>query len=139
MANFTGAQRSNYVMFKPEKLEEVREYLEKFEVELSPHSKQPEFYCLLASEYSEGVFTTSTTDENDEDIELELSWVAEQMLEGQVLVVMLAGYEKMRYIVGGAEAWNWKGEAVYIHLSDIYKKAAEAFQVDEASITDCSY
>lgn len=139
MANFIGAQRSNYVMFQPEKLEEVEEYLGQFEIELSTHSKQPEFYCLLASEYSEGVFSTWCTDENDEDIDLELGWVAEQMMEGQVLVVMMAGHEKLRYIVGHAEAWNWKGESVYIGLSDIYKKAAEAFQVDESSITDCIY
>lgn len=139
MANFIGAQRSNYVMFKPEKLEEVEKYLGQFEIELSPHSNQPELYCLLASDYSEGVFSTSSLDENDEDIELEMAWVAEQMMEGQVLVIMLAGHEKLRYIVGGAEAWNWKGEAVYVCLSDIYQKAAEAFQVDAASITDCSY
>lgn len=82
MANFTGAQRSNYVMFKPEKLGEVEKYLGQFEIELSPHSDQPEFYCLLASDYSEGVFSTSSLDENDEDIELELGWVAEQMMEG---------------------------------------------------------
>ena len=139
MANFTGAQRSNYVMFKPEKLEEVEEYLGQFDIELNPHSSRPEFYCLLASSYSEGVFSTWCTDENDEEISLDLGWVAEQMIEGHVLVVMLAVYEKLRYIVGHAEAWHWKGESVYIGLSDIYKKAAEAFQVDEASITDCSY
>lgn len=139
MANFTGAQRSNYVMFKPEKLEEVEEYLGQFEIELSSNPTQPEFHCLLASDYSEGMFSTYSIDENDEEIELELGWVAEQMMEGQVLVVMLAGYEKLRYVAGGAEAWNWKGEAVYVCLSDIYKKAAEAFQVDVASITACSY
>lgn len=140
MANFTGAQRSNYVMFKPEKLGEVIEYLEQFDIELSPHSTEhPELYCLLASDYSEGVFSTYNMDENDEEIELDMQWVAEQMMEGQVLVIMLAGHEKLRYIVGGAEAWNWKGESTYICLSDIYKKAAEAFQVDVASITDCSY
>lgn len=139
MANFTGVERSNYVKFKPEKLEEVREYLEQFDVELSPESDQSEAYCLLASSYSEGVFSSLSVNENDEEIELELKRVAEQMEEGQVLVVMLAGYEKMRYVVGEAEAWNWKGESVYVSLSDIYKKAAEEFQVDVASITDCSY
>lgn len=139
MANFTGVERSNYVKFKPEKLEEVREYLEQFDVELSPESDQSEAYCLLASSYSEGVFSSLGVNENDEEIELELKRVAEQMEEGQVLVVMLAGYEKMRYVVGEAEAWNWKGESVYVSLSDIYKKAAEEFQVDVASITDCSY
>ena len=139
MANFTGAQRSNYVMFKPEKLEEVREYLEQFNIELSPDSNQPELYCLLPSNHCEDVFSTSSVDENDEEIELELGWVAEQMMEGQVLVVMLAGYEKLRYIAGYAEAWNWKGESVYLDLSDIYKKAAETFQVNQDSITECSY
>ena len=136
MANFTGAQRSNYVMFKPEKLEEVREYLEQFSVELSPDSNQPEFYCLLPSSQSEDIFSTSNI---EEDVQLELGWVAEQMMEGQVLVVMLAGYEKLRYIVGSAEAWNWKGESVCLCLSNIYKKAAEAFQINIDSITDCSY
>lgn len=139
MANFTGAQRSNYVMFKPEKLEEVREYLEQFNIELNPDSNQPELYCLLPSNHCEDMFFTSGMDENDEEIELELGWVAEQMMEGQVLVVMIAGYEKLRYIVGGAEAWNWKGESVYLCLSGIYDKAAEVFQVDKDSITDCSY
>ena len=139
MANFTGAQRSNYVMFKPEKLEEVREYLEQFNIELSPDSNQPEFYCLLPSNDCEGIFSTWYVDENDEEVELELGWVAEQMMEGQVLVVMLAGYEKLRYIVGEAEAWNWKGESVCLCLSNIYEKAAETFQVNKDSITDCSY
>jgi len=139
MADFIGAQRSNYVMFKPEKLKEVQEYLEQFGVDVSPHSEQPELHCLLASIYSEGMFTTQTFDEDDKEIELEMKWVAEQMMEGQVLVIMMAGYEKLRYILGGAEAWNWKGESVYLCLSDIYKKAAEEFQVDVDSITDCSY
>lgn len=139
MANFTGAQRSNYVMFKPEKLEEVREYLRQFEIELSSYSHQPEFHCLLASDYSEGIFSTSHLDEDGEEIYLEMEWVAKQMMEGHVLVIMLAGHEKLRYVVGEAEAWNWKGEYVHVGLSDIYKKAAEAFQVDLASITDCSY
>lgn len=136
MANFTGAQRSNYVIFKPEKLEEVREYLEQFSVELSPNLNQPEFYCLLPSNNYEDIFSSSSI---EEDVQLDLGRVAQQMLEGQVLVVMLAGHEKLRYISGCAEAWNWKGESVYLDLSDIYKKAAEAFQVNQDSITDCSY
>lgn len=140
MANFIGAQRSNYVMFKPEKIEEVQEYLGQFDIELSPHSTRPDFYCLLASQYaSEGVFSTWSTGENDEVIDLEMGWVAEQMMEGQVLVIMLSGHEKLRYIIGSAEAWNWKGESIFLSLPDIYAKAAEAFQVDQDSITECSY
>lgn len=140
MANFTGAQRTNYVMFKPEKLSEVQEYLGQFEIELSPHSTRPEFHCLLASQYSsEGVFSTWSKDENGAVIGLEMGWVAEQMMEGQVLVVMLAGHEKLRYIIGSAGAWNSKGESIFLSLSDIYTKAAEAFQVDESSITACNY
>ena len=38
---------------------------------------------------------------------------------------MHAGNEKMRYVMGYAHAYNWKGEVKTIDLRDIYELAKE--------------
>lgn len=140
MANYTGAQRSNYVRFREDQVQAVDHYLRDFGIEMHESLAHPGCYCLTPYEYSEdGCFVTYAFDEHGQDIELELAWVAQQMEEGQILVVEQVGHEKLRYLSGTADAWNWKGEWVGISIGEIYKRAAEKFDVPEGSISQASY
>jgi len=47
------------------------------------------------------------------------------LAEGSVAIIMHAGNEKMRYVMGYAHAYNWKGEVKTIDLRDIYELAKE--------------
>ena len=49
--------------------------------------------------------------------------LAEQLVDGEVAVMMEAGAEKLRYVSGWAIAINSKGKRVVVGLDDIYKKA----------------
>lgn len=50
--------------------------------------------------------------------------------DDQVAVLMEVGAEKLRYLVGTAEAINAKGESIYLSLSQIYGMALEKFGID---------
>lgn len=59
------------------------------------------------------------------------------LIEGEVLVFMEIGFEKLRYFVGHAEAYSWKGEKVKCTLDDIYKLAEAKFGVNDINL--CEY
>ena len=140
MANFTGAQRSNYVKFKSERLEAVTEYLSQFGIRLHGAAAHPGAHCLLPDDLSDdGLFCSFSCNDAGEDVDLDLGWVAQQMEAGQVLVVEAIGNEKLRYLSGTADAWNHEGEWVGISIGEIYERAAARFGVPADSITQASY
>ncbi len=52
---------------------------------------------------------------------------------------MEIGAEKLRYLTGVAIAIDHKGRVIELTLSDIYRKAAQAFRVAENEITQATY
>lgn len=141
MANYQGAERTNYVRIREEKLHDVAEYVRMFNIEM--HEKDGT-YCFTPFGYTDdGCFNAWCAYEDDDgrECEAELDWaeVALCMEEGQVLVILSAGHEKLRYISGYAQAWDWRGNCVGLSLNEIYRRASEAFEVPFDSITDCSY
>lgn len=73
-----------------------------------------------------------------EDVELNNGFLYEAhclLAEGQVLIHLSAGAEKLRYICGYAEAISWTGESVTVSLDDIYEKAKTAFNLTESPTT----
>jgi hypothetical protein len=95
---------------------------------------------MVQGEDDSGAFVSSYWDEEtNDDLEFDFADVAVLMADGQVLVAIEAGAEKLRYISGYAHAWNNKGEMVAIHLSSIYDMAKEAFGIEPAEATYMHY
>lgn len=140
MANWYGAARTNYV--KVNDLEGLKAYVEDIFGNKVVEGK-PGMYGLFPSDMSDdGGFVTMTTDDNGDDVEWEDDTIMSFVAEGEVLIFMSAGYEKLRYIDGYATALRRRGDKVdllQISLDDIYRKAAEQFGVDRASITSATY
>lgn len=133
MSNYLGVERSNYVKFKGECLEEVREYLKGFSVNLQ---EKDGMYCMLPSVFSEDGCFGSINDDGDS---LDIRAVAGLMEPGQVLVVLSIGAEKLRYLCGKATAWDHRGNCVDIDLYSIYELASQKFMVPVSEITEASY
>ena len=101
--------------------------------------ESPEEFAALAKAL--GV----TEAELDSRGEAEFSWEQHIMpfiAENAVLVVVVAGAEKLRYISGSARAFIRRGDEVSttaIGLSDIYDKAAQEFGVEQKSISEATY
>lgn len=158
MANFSGTERSNYVLFRPDSLAQVKAYCDLFDITLA---EQGDRHALLASAMSEdgcfGTYAYVTRDsplngviegltfgpeddgEEECEVDLDLSVIAKCMMPGEVLVVEKVGSEKQRYVFGCASAYNHLGEYIDLTLSDIYAKAGEAFGVDHTRITRAQY
>lgn len=96
---------------------------------------------MLAGCDADGTFNLSYTD-GDEEIYLKLSeWCKTHLVEGQVLVLVSAGAEKLRYISAWAEAFTWKGEIISVDLHDvlfrkIYEKLGNSVEVADPPYTN---
>ena len=65
--------------------------------------------------------------------------IAEHLQPGEVAVFQSVGNEKLRYVGGYSVAVSETGDQVWVHLSDIYQRAAEQFGVDRAAISLAEY
>ena len=137
MANYQGAERTNYVRIREEKLHDVAEYVGMFNIEMH---EEDGTYCFLPSAWNDdGCFQSWREDEGGNELELDWESVARAMEDGQVLIIMSAGHEKLRYIGGWAEAWDWRGNYTSLSLNDIYKHASEEFGVPTDDISCAEY
>lgn len=62
--------------------------------------------------------------------------------EGEVLVLQEIIYEGLRYVSGGSSAYMREGNEIkeaHVNMGEIYKKAAQAFGVDQDAIAPCRY
>lgn len=139
MANYYAAARSNYVLIKD--MEGLKKALKPFAI--SVESKGPDhpanLVCLL-SDGDGGWPTDGVDDDSGEDINFDpREQVCPFMEDGQVLVTMEAGHEKLRYVNGYACAYHSDGREVAVSLDDIYVKAAVAFSVPLHTIINASY
>lgn len=139
MANWYGAARTNYVTLTD--VVKVKFVCETFDMGLCTNDVGK--YAFFPSEDTNGDFNYSVSDENGDEIEF--SWETEILpfvAEGEVLVVMTSGAEKLRYITGSAEAYCRVGAEVkstYINLRDIYKQAAKVFDIALEAIVVAEY
>jgi len=139
MANYYGSARTNYFRVKDmaafdKALENVPD-IEVVRENIPPYSAEgivPEGFDfggvgVLVSDGDCGGFPSQFyDDENDVDVELDLgTLIAEHLQDGEVAILMECGAEKLRYVVGWAEAINNKGERKFIQLGDIYDLAKE--------------
>ena len=77
-------------------------------------------------------FDEEAQDHVDFDLPIELS---KHLQEGSVAVLMEVGAEKMRYLVGYAQAVDSDGQVETISLDDIYMIAEERFGVAPTQAT----
>ena len=134
MANYYGSARTNYFKVKdmaafdnalenvPD-IEVVRENTPPYNAEgIVPEGFDYGGVGVLVSDGDSGGFPSQFyDDENDVDVEIDLgTLIAEHLQDGEVAILMECGAEKLRYVVGWAEAINSKGERKFIQLGDIY-------------------
>lgn len=119
MANFYGTGRSNYVEVKDEKkFEEFCDQWSSYFDVVTQEVDGKKHYALLSTSEDGDL---PGWDEDDNDIEF-MQLIAPHLKEDKdnIFVWMSAGNEKMRYVLGGASAINYKGEECYLCLEDIY-------------------
>lgn len=135
MANYYGASRTNYFRVKDET--KFREWASGRNVEViedTSHDGKGRF-CLLPIGCDDDTFQNY---DNNTDPEVDmLAEISKHLAPGSVCVMMESGHEKLRYIIGWAEAINHRGKRVSVNLQDIFKLARKARLGKE--ITDCEY
>lgn len=140
MANYQATARSNYVKIKD--MEGLKKALKPFDIAIW---EQDGMVGFGQSEMSDGgwpgwCLISVADDEPEEEIEFDPAiQICPFMEEGQVLVMMESGHEKLRYVQGHAQAFNTKGGYVQLILRDIYQMAADKFGVPLATITHAEY
>lgn len=139
MANYYASARTNYVHI--ENLEGLTLALDPFEIIIAPSEDQQGLYCFLADSDSGG--WPSVTYMHDEDTEVEFSFensIMPYIKEGECLVTIEVGAEKLRYLEGYTVAYVRHGDKVKhtsIHLDNIYKKAQ--YELGCVDITQANY
>jgi hypothetical protein len=141
MSNWYGAARSNYVAIKD--MEGLKKSLDPFPISIIPRESDGKI-CLLSDDIDNGGWPTCAcgTDASGEDMEILFNppeLICPFMKNGEILIIMEAGAEKLRYISGTAVAFKHTGESVSIFLDDIYQKAANEFGVPIDTINLCQY
>ena len=140
MANWYGTSRTNFVRVK--NVEAAKASLEDFNNTIHTHPLQPDF--IMISGDDDGDFSTSALvdldDGGDEEVELDWAeWAQKHLAEGQVLIMMSAGAEKLRYVSGYAKAYSWMGNELTITLNDIYRAIQDHWAIDMSQVADCTY
>ena len=124
MANWYGTARTNFVRFADQKaFNKARRLTEKLGMTWHKHG-DAKLTAMISGDDDSGGFNLY---DSDRDIEHEWFEFAELLADGQILVGMVAGAEKLRYVDGYAFAINKQGEMVDIHLNEIYALAEKKF------------
>ena len=137
MASYEATARSNYVKIKD--MDGLRKALEPFDIAIW---EQDGLVGFGQSEMSEGgwPYSLDELDENGDEVMFDpCVQICPFMEEGQVLIMMEVGHEKLRYVSGYATAYNSAGDSIQVGLFDIYDLAATRFGVPLATITHAEY
>ena len=115
MANYVCNVRSNYVHVKDKQAFE--EFLEGFEcVPIYDKEGRIGFYCDNGDGCSPYRYDEET-DEHDTLVDCAQE-LGSHLVENEVLTIEEVGWEKMRYLVGVAYAYNHKGETMFVSMSN---------------------
>jgi hypothetical protein len=128
MSVYISQSRSNY--FHVRSPRNFRRFCSRYGLELirdGPRGQLTKRHGFVAHE----AIPTGHADAKGEWIETDfIGELAQQLARGEVAIVMEAGSEKMRYLIGYACAVNWKGERIQVALTDIYRRAKQTFGVE---------
>jgi hypothetical protein len=121
MANYYAKARSNY--FKVKDIEKFQALCNELNVEMIKRDNLVGFICTLDPDCG-GLPSSKYNEETEDHDEIDISQeIYPHLCEGEVAVMMEAGYEKYRYVNGYALAVNWKGEEESISINNIYELA----------------
>lgn len=143
MANFFGTARSNY--FRVKDSETFKAWVKKVPglgvwetsqatIDFAETEEEKRRLACVFGIYSNdgdsGCWPSSFEDEEGEYQHIDLIiTIAPYLADGQVIVMMETGAEKLRYVAGNAVAFDNTGKFVQVNLNDIYDKAFQAFGV----------
>jgi len=121
MANYYGNARSNYFAVKDTDAF-VAAFAEVPDVELVEDGGK---WTMLVSGGDDSGWPSITYNHvTGDDYEIDIpEMVSKHLADGEVAVFMESGAEKLRYIIGFAEAINSDGERVSLDLNNIYELA----------------
>lgn len=121
MANYYGVARTNYFRVKDEAA--FRAWAANYPVEIQ---NADDGFCLLPDDSGDGSTFPNAHPETGDEIDF-FKELSAHLTEDSIVVHMESGHEKLRYIIGIAEAYNHKGECVQISLTHIYDLAEKKF------------
>lgn len=139
MANYYAAARSNSVHI--DDMAGLIQALNPFsDLKITEDTPDSGLYCILCEEGWPGF----GIDDDDMEVEFDpLKHIVPFIREGEVFVMMEVGHEKLRYLVGFANAYcrAADGEVLQwgVSIDDIYSAAAREFGVDRDSINPAQY
>ena len=93
---------------------------------LEAHKSDPERKDSAFTIYREGSEPQFTEDDVMIDLSVEL---AKHLADGEVAILMEIGHEKLRYLVGTAQAVHSDGRSIALSLCDIYRMVEKEFGV----------
>ena len=126
MANYEGWARSNYVLVKD--IEAFCKAMEPYPVSVEieyPTAQVKRVALLSASDEGGWDWVRNHDDEFEDEQEDPSILIGPHLQDGEVMVLMEVGHEKMRYLIGVALAFNNAGETAVVNLDDIYGHAQE--------------
>lgn len=130
MANYSGAARTNFFRVVDEAAgDELKAWCEKTGNVLHTHASVP--LCFMVSgERESGDFNFDHEDENGEDQHLWWDTICHVLAEGECLVAVASGAEKLCYVSGHALAMKADGSHVSLSLFDIYDMARKTLGIN---------
>lgn len=132
MATYVSMGRSNH--FRVRDVQALKELVSGTGIELQEEGADNTVVLLDI----EGTDWLICSEDCEDDIYLP-DVIAEHLHPGEVAVFQSIGNEKFRIVGGHSVAVNSDGEQVWVHLSDIYKKAAEHFGIAPDAISLAEY
>jgi hypothetical protein len=122
MANYYESARSNYFLVKD--VDAFKADLNGSGLGIQGNNDNPNQVALFATEDG---FPSEIYDEDSfEGVEIVWEDIFEKhLLDDEVVIIMGAGAEKLRYVNGWAVAYNNKRESKVVSLHDIYDLAKE--------------
>lgn len=138
MADFYATSRSNFVLVKD--VTAAMKALKSFATQIHRHPDNSNA-IMLAGCRSNGTFRSYYVDESGDEIHLDLAkWASTHLADNQVLVLVSAGAEKLRYISAWAEAYTWKGEVVTVDLIEtLFSRLQSELGIAPSEVADPSY
>jgi hypothetical protein len=126
MANYIASCRSNRFAVKD---------IEAFRAAMPPGVEvcvEGGLVVLLGADDDGGGWpSTIYGEEGDDWVDFDiLGTIGEHLVEGDVAILMEAGAEKLRYIVGVASAVNHKGQTLHVNIADIYNLVKKTWEIE---------
>jgi hypothetical protein len=137
MANYEAVWRSNYIAVKDEAAftKEIEDSGLKDHLDVA-RDDTGERICLCGTG-GEGIPLETYNEESDDWGSFDWGdFCSRHLKEGEVLIVMEAGCEKLRYITGISRAYNHEGATLSVSIDDIYGLVEKHWGTNP---TECAY